>query len=143
MRRVVPIALITSALILFAGTPGIASKFHKHRFVAELQGGVNNAGLELNAFYKNGEPRYVTDLEWHNVSCGGPYADVQHWSIDVNSAGKFHKTHAIHDGYTGSTVTITGKFTHKNRDLAGTFSVSPTPGCPGGTGTLKYSVVRN
>lgn len=142
MKRVLLIVLTASAVLISVGGTSPASQFHKHRFTADLQGGLNNAGLELNAFFKNGEPQYVTDLEWHNVSCGGPYAGVQHWSINVTGKGKFNKTHAIHGGYQGSTVTITGKFSHQNRRLAGTFSVSATPGCPTGTGSLPYRTHR-
>ena len=142
MRRTLAIALTgaLAAAALLAPQSG-ASGLVKHRFTAPLQGGVNNAGLELNAFYKKGVPNYVTDLTWENVSCGGPFAGVQHWRVDVNKKHKFSKTHAVRNGSTGETVTITGKFTKRNgkfHHLAATFAVSPTAGCPHGTGTLNY-----
>jgi hypothetical protein len=135
-------SLIAAVLVMgIVVVPSGASNLVKHRFTAPLQGGANNAGLELNAYYKHGVPDFVTSLEWHNVSCGGPYAGTQHWTVPVNDHLKFHKKHAIVHGYTGSTVKITGKFTKKKNGkyrLAGTFAVSPTPGCPNGTGTLDY-----
>lgn len=113
----------------------------KHRFEAPLQGGVNNAGVELNAYFKHHVPKYVTNLSWQNVTCqSGPssYAGTQHWQVDVNDSGKFHNTHAIHGGPTGGKVTITGKFINQNKGLKGTFALSDYSGCPGGTGTLAY-----
>jgi hypothetical protein len=139
------IAALTSLLaagvaIGVLAASGLAAGLVKHRFTAPLQGGVNNAGLELNAFYKNRVPSYVTDLTWENVSCGGPFAGVQHWKVGVNDKLKFSKKHAVQNGATGETVKITGKFTKKRGKyhLAGTFAVSPTSGCPNGTGTLTY-----
>src|SRR5205814_5076252 len=83
MRRTLAIALTgaLAAAALLAPQSG-ASGLVKHRFTAPLQGGGNNAGLQLNAFYKKGVPNYVTDLTWENVSCGGPFAGVQHWRVD-------------------------------------------------------------
>lgn len=114
----------------------------KHRFEAPLQQNLgNNGGVELNAYYKHHVPKFVTDLEWQNIDCGGnpsPFAGVQHWSVDVNANGRFHKTHLIQHAAAGSKVRITGKFINGNTGLRGTFELLPTPGCPGGTGTLKY-----
>ena len=140
--------LTAGALVAFAAAAlapqTIASGLVKHRFEAPLQGGVNNAGLELNSYFKKGKPKTVTDLAWFNLSCpaGGyiPYAGAQHWTIDVNRRGKFHETHAVHNGG-GAKVTITGKFGRKNgkATLAGTFSLKNVSSCPSGTGTLPYN----
>jgi hypothetical protein len=102
--------------------------------------------VELDGFYKNKVPQYITDLVWQNLSCpsGGfvPFAGVQHWKASVNDKLKFNKTHAVEKGSKGETVKITGKFTkvgkHKYK-LAGTFALSGISGCTGGgTGTLNY-----
>jgi hypothetical protein len=123
-----------------------AAGFVKHRFTADLQGGVNNAGLELDAYYKNKVPHHITNLTWENLSCpsGGfiPFTGVQHWSASVDDKLKFNKTHAVQKGSGGETVKITGKFTkvgkHKYK-LAGTFKLTQVPGCASGTGKLTYS----
>jgi len=140
-KRALSISLIAAALAIGVTTTSLASGLVKHRFTAPLQGGVNNAGLELNAYFKKGVPNYVTDLVWENVSCGGPFAGVQHWRVAVNDRHKFSKKHAVHNGAPGETVKITGKFSKRNgkfHHLAGTFAVSATAGCPNGTGTLTY-----
>ena len=142
MKRVL---LISLALAAVFAAQSAASNLVKHRFTAPLQGGVNNAGLELDAFYKNKVPHEITDLTWENVSCpsGGfiPFTGVQHWTASVNDKLKFNKTHAVQKGPKGETVKITGKFTkvgkHKYK-LAGTFALSGVSGCAGGTGTLSY-----
>ena len=131
-------AAMLAALLLAAP----ASALVKYRFSAPLQGGVNNAGLELDAYYKKSTPKYVTNLEWHNLTCPGggyiPYFGVQHWTVDVND-GKFSKTHAVHNGG-GAKVKITGKFSVKNgnKRLAGTFKLTNLTSCPSGTGKLAY-----
>jgi hypothetical protein len=142
MKRVL---LISLALAAVFAAQSAAANLVKHRFTAPLQGGVNNAGLELDAFYKNKVPKYITDLTWENLSCPGgfvPFTGVQHWSASVNDKLKFSKTHAVQKGPKGETVKITGKFTkvgkHKYK-LAGTFALSGLSACTGGgTGTLNY-----
>lgn len=123
-----------------------ASSLVKHRFTASLQGGVNNAGLELDAFYKNKVPKYITDLTWQNLNCpsGGyiPFTGVQHWKARVDKKLKFSKTHTVDKGSGGETVKITGKFKKVGKHkytLAGTFKLTKVPGCASGTGKLTYS----
>jgi hypothetical protein len=137
MKRISAVACVVALVLLASAVASGATT--KDRYGGSLQGGVNNAGLGLTAFFKHGDPQYVTGLEWHNVNCGGPYAGKQTWRVDVSGAGKFHKTHDIQDGYDGSTVTFTGEFRHHNDKVVGTISISPTPGCAGGTGTLNYT----
>jgi hypothetical protein len=136
------LAALAASPALGLGAPG-SKALTKHRFEAPLQGGVNNAGLELNGYYKHHVPKYVSNISWENVNCGGPYAGTQHWQVTVNAKEKFHATHAVVHGSDGEKVKITGTFTHNAERLHGTFEVlglPPSPECPtGGTGTLKYS----
>ena len=143
MKRVLVIVMVAAAVI---AAQAAARTLVKHRFTASLQGGVNNAGLELDGFYKNKVPHSITDLTWQNLSCpsGGfiPFTGVQHWSARVNNKLKFSKTHAVEKGSAGETVTITGKFTKVGKHkytLAGTFQLKNVPGCTSGTGKLKYA----
>jgi opacity protein-like surface antigen len=143
MRRALLIAVATAALLLAAQSA--ARVLVKHRFEASLQGGVNNAGLELNAYFKKGVPKNLTDLEWRNLICpntGGaiPFAGVQKWTVNVNDAGKFSTTQPVKNG-SGATVTLTGTFGERRgkATLKGTFQLKKLPGCPGGTGKLNYN----
>jgi hypothetical protein len=145
MLRLRRALLVAAAATLALAASSAASGVVKHRFTAPLQGGVNNAGLELDAYYKNKVPKYITNLTWENVSCpsGGfiPFTGVQHWSASVNGKLKFNKTHAVQKGPKGETVKITGKFTKVSKHkytLAGTFALSGVSSCSGGTGKLKY-----
>jgi hypothetical protein len=142
MRRVLAIALVLAAVL---AAQAMASNLVKHRFTATLQGGVNNAGLELDAYYKNKVPKYITNLTWQNLSCpsGGfvPFTGVQHWKASVDDKLKFNKTHAVEKGSKGETVKITGKFTKVGKHkytIAGTFKLSGVPGCSSGTGKLNW-----
>jgi len=140
MKRVIALGL---AIALTVAGVSAARALVKHRFQAPVQGGVNNAGIEFNSYFKNAVPQYVTDLTWQNLSCpsGGfiPFTGTQHWQVAVNDKGKFSKTHAVKNG-NGSTVTITGEFTRKNGKVhvAGTFQLKNVPGCTSGTGKLPY-----
>jgi hypothetical protein len=137
MKRVL-IAVVAMTLSSLA-LASVASGLTKDRYVAPLQGGVNNAGLEFNAYFKHGDPKYITDLEWHNVSCGGNYAGAQSWDINVDNDGTFSKKHLVQGlGSTTESVKITGKFTHNNNKVPGTFKVFPTSCGPDGTGKLDY-----
>jgi opacity protein-like surface antigen len=143
MRRALVIAVAAAALLLAAQSA--ARVLVKHRFEASLQGGVNNAGLELNAYFKKGVPKNFTDLQWFNVACptGGatPFYGVQkQWTGTVNDKGKFNETHPVKNG-SGATVHITGTFGQKNgkATLKGTFQLKNLPSCPAGTGKLDYN----
>jgi hypothetical protein len=137
------VAALTAGAIVAPQGGAATGKLVRHRFTAPLQGGVNNAGVEMNIFFKGRTPKYMTDLQWANVSCGGPFAGVQHWRARV-AKKKFTKKHAIDKGVAGSTVKITGKLVrrHGKWSLSGTFAVSATTGCPRGTGTLPYKTRR-
>src|SRR3954452_10763096 len=141
MRRALVIAVAAAALLLVAQSA--ARVLVRHRFEASLQGGVHNAGLELNSYFKKGVPKTVTDLEWRNLSCptGGaiPYAGVQKWTVNVND-GKFSTTQPVKNE-SGATVHITGVFGEKKgkATLKGIFKLKHPPGCPAGTGKLNYN----
>ena len=136
------VAVAAAALLLAAQSA--ARVLVKHRFEAPVQGGVNNAGIELNSYFKKGVPKTVTALQWQNLSCpsGGflPFAGVQKWTGDVNAKGKFNETHPVKNE-SGATVTITGTFGRKNgkATLKGTFQLKNVPGCSAGTGKLSYN----
>jgi opacity protein-like surface antigen len=143
MKRALVMAVAAAALLLVAQSA--ARVLVKHRFSAPLQGGVNNAGVELNAYFKKGVPKNFTDLEWANVSCptGGatPFYGVQkQWTGTVNGQGKFDETHPVKNG-NGAIVHITGTFGEKKgkATLKGTFQLKKLPSCPAGTGKLPYN----
>ena len=145
-KRHFVVAFLAAAVTVVGvlASSSLGSNLVRHRFEAPLQGGVNNAGLEFNAFFKKGDgPRYVTDLVWQNLLCPTgsyiPYPGVQHWNTKVNKRGKFHNTHAVKNGG-GASVTIAGKFTRKHGKVhvAGTFKLTNLPSCPGGTGKLDW-----
>jgi hypothetical protein len=141
MKRAIALGLAVAVAV--AGVAA-ARALVRHRFEAPVQGGVNDAGIEFNAFFKKGVPQYVTDLTWQNLSCpaGGfiPFTGTQHWKAGVNRHGKFSKAHAVKNG-NGSTVTFTGKFTKKKGKVhvAGTFQLKNVPGCTSGTDKLQYA----
>jgi hypothetical protein len=132
MKRTSLVAAVMGMALLLAGIASASTS--KERYGASLQGGVNNAGLEVTVHFKNGKPTYVDQLVWHNVNCGGPYADKQTWKASVNDSGKFHKTHDIQNA--GGTVTFTGAFKHHNKKIVGTLSITPAAGCD--TGKMDY-----
>lgn len=141
MKRVMVLGLVL-ALSVTAYSAGRV--LVKHRFEAPVQGGVNNAAIELNSYFKKGVPKTVTDLQWQNLACPGggfiPFAGVQKWTTDVNGKGKFNTSQPVKNE-SGATVKLTGTFGRKNgkATLKGTFQLKNVPGCAGGTGKLSYN----
>jgi hypothetical protein len=135
-------SVLAIALVFPAGALAV-------RYLGPLNGGDNNAGIEIDFKLKNDKPHKVTQVEWHNVS----------QVVSCRSADVFFKTMLVQDGsFKGSghpgeagnpdwppdkaiIETIKGDFRHHDKKIVGTLRIKGTPGgpCDGlDSGALPY-----
>lgn len=136
--------LLALAATLALALPAVAAaKFYAGPFQPQ----VNNDGVEISVKTRNGEPRRVTEFEYHNVPtgtpCNGSY--IFFHSMKVNDAHKFHGSG--HPGKAGNpdwppnpnvTVAIHGRFVNHSKKIVGTLRLTGSGGCAGDTGALRF-----
>jgi hypothetical protein len=135
------VALIV-CLVAVLAFPALASALRRTYF-GPAANGVNNAGVEISARLTAGAPTKVKRFEWHNVigTCSGRGTGAttgEFPSVVKVKDGAFSATAQLNGGRT--TVTISGRFKHHNKRMAGKLRVhGPVAGCAGlDTGTVAW-----
>jgi hypothetical protein len=136
------VALSLAAMVVALAAPALAST--RRTYFGPAAGGVNNAGVEISARLSKGAPFQLTKFAWQNLvgSCSGgrPGATTDQFPTKIKvKDGKFHDTAKLSNGRT--TVTVSGKFSHKNQRMAGKLRVrGPVAGCSSlDTGTVSWT----
>jgi hypothetical protein len=138
--------LLASALVLALVFPAAALAV---RYLGPLDGGANNAGIEIDFKLRNGSPHKVTQVEWHNVSQVASCRSTDVFFKEMPVKGRsFHGSG--HPGQAGNpdwprdkaiVETIKGDFKHHGKKIVGTLRIKGTPGgpCDGlDSGSLPY-----
>ncbi len=125
MRR----GLLLIAVAVALAFPSTAGAFFNKFYTGPVGNGVNNAGVEFkahfrnkNAFQSGKRPRKVVDFAWFNVPIPGGCADSSPapsgFDMRVNDRRKFHGVFSVPE--TNHTAIVHGRFKHHNRKVVGT-----------------------
>ena len=134
MKRFLICATLACALLL----PSLALG-GTFTYLGPLQGGANNAGIEFGIKFRNGHPRKVRRLEFHNVNAAPCYYNsgflTPGWKI--NRKAKFHGTVTFNNGNAFATITGTLKRRSNHyKKIVGTFRAHGPASCD--TGVIPY-----
>jgi hypothetical protein len=141
---VVKRVLLIGSVLLLAFPAAASARF----FLGPFQPQVNNDGVEISVTFKNGAPKAVTKIEFHNVPTGTPCNGSNFYFRDMQVDPKTEKFHGSgHPGEAGNadwppfpnmTTTWHGRFFADDTKIHGTLEITGKGGCNGDTGKLTF-----
>jgi hypothetical protein len=147
-RRATRRALIPIVAAVALALPSTAGATFREFYSGPVGNGVNNAGVEFHAKFRNKHafkagkpPSKVVTFHWFNVPITtGCYDSLTDNGFDmrVNDEGRFHGSFAVPQ--TNRTARVTGKFKRRNRKVVGTLRLKGSfNGCANAdSGTLNW-----